>query len=177
MQIRRIHASALYSMQKIVTLSQKSDSILTRLLNHFHTNNELLQEQQQLFGTYLSTHFETYIESVQQLQPLIDSNNLSTLREMYNVKEEIPSLLLEFDSHQYKMDDIDLIYSVIGWKRREYLLYLLALDVMSNNRKNTHYGKNWRQAIKVNTGLVNEYVQFNRKLSEIENLVIDKKGG
>lgn len=167
MQVRRIHASALDSMHKITSLSQKSDTLLIRLLNNFHSSDQL--EQQQTFGTLLSNHFETYIEFVQQLQPLIDTRNLSTLRDMYNVNEEIPSLLLEFDSHQYKMDDIDLIYSVICWKRREYLLYLLALDVMSNNRK--HYGKNWRQAIHVNTSLVNQYIQFNKKLVSIAALV------
>ncbi|CAO3613320.1 unnamed protein product [Mucor hiemalis] len=169
-QIRRIHASALDSMQKIVALSQKSDAILLRLINH-----DSLKEQQQTFGACLSSHFETYTELVHQLQPLIDTSNLSTLREMYNIKEDIPSLLLEFDSHQYDVDDIDLIYSVTCWKRREYLLYLLALDVMSNNQKNTHYGKNWRQATKVNTLLLAEYDQFNKKLVELENIVSEKK--
>lgn len=149
-------------MHKMISLSQESDGILIRLLNQFHSTSDKLQ--QQTLGTCLSAHFETYIECVLQLQPLIDRANLTTLRDMYNVNQEIPSLLLEFDSHQYTMDDIDLIYSVISWKRREYLLYLLALDVMSNNRTNNHYGKNWRQAIQVNTTLVQEYNQFNQKL-------------
>ncbi|KAI8095401.1 hypothetical protein BDF21DRAFT_5567 [Thamnidium elegans] len=149
-------------MHKMISLSQESDGILIRLLNQFHSTSDKLQ--QQTLGACLSAHFETYIELVLQLQPLIDSGNLTTLRDMYNVNQEIPSLLLEFDSHQYSMDDIDLIYSVISWKRREYLLYLLALDVMSNNRSNNHYGKNWRQAIQVNTMLVQEYNQFNKKL-------------
>lgn len=178
MQIRRIHASALDSMQKIVTLSQKSDSILLRLIDHFHSSaskEQQQQQQQQTFGTLLFSHFETYTELVHQLQPLIDTSNLSTLRDMYNVKEDIPSLLLEFDSHQYDIEDIDLIYSVTCWKRREYLLYLLALDVMSNNQKNTHYGKNWRQATKVNTRLLAEYDQFNKQLAELESIVPEEK--
>jgi hypothetical protein len=165
-QIRRIHASALDSMHKVISLSQESDAVLVLLLNNFHSFGETItnEDQQREFGALLSSHFEAYIEFVQQLRPLIDSNNLCRLREMYNVNEEIPSTLLEFDSHEYKMDDIDLIHTVIGWKRREYLLYLLALDVMSTNRRNTHYGKNWRQAIQVNTNLVKEYSQFNKKL-------------
>ncbi|KAI9260447.1 hypothetical protein EDC94DRAFT_674267 [Helicostylum pulchrum] len=152
-------------MHKMISLSQESDGILIRLLNQFHSTSDKLQ--QQTLGTCLSAHFETYTELVFLLQPLIDSGNLTTLRDMYNVNGEIPSLLLGFDSLQYNMDDIDLIYSVISWKRREYLLYLLALDVMSNNRTNNHYGKNWRQAIQVNTMLVQEYNQFNKKLLDI----------
>ncbi|KAI8069048.1 uncharacterized protein B0P05DRAFT_551340 [Gilbertella persicaria] len=167
-QIRRIHVSALDSMHEIIALSKESDALLIRLLKTFHSHQH--EEQQQTFGTLLSSHFETYIETVQQLKPLIDSHNLSRLRDMYNINKEIPSILLEFESHQYSMEDIDLIYSVIGWKRREYLLYLLALDVMSNNRA-THYGKNWRQAIQVNKGLVNEYNEFNKKLLDLSMMV------
>ncbi|OAD08193.1 hypothetical protein MUCCIDRAFT_154854 [Mucor lusitanicus CBS 277.49] len=85
---------------------------------------------------------------------------------MYNINEDIPSMLLEFDSHQYKPEDVDLIYSVIVWKRREYLLYLLALDVMSNNRT-ARYGKIWSQAIQVNHNLVREYLEFNKKLTAL----------
>lgn len=180
MQIRRIHVSALDSMHRVISLSQRSDAIIVRLLNNFHSSNfgetittaaevdqQQQQQQQQEFGALLSSHFETYIELVQQLQPLIDSQNLFRLREMYNVNEEIPSTLLEFDSQQYSMEDIDLIHTVIGWKRREYLLYLIALDVMSTTRRNKHYGKTWRQAIQVNTNLVKEYSQFNKKLVAI----------
>jgi uncharacterized protein YqgV (UPF0045/DUF77 family) len=163
-QIRKIHASALDSMHEIISLSQESDAILTRLFKVLHVTKST--QQLQPLGTFLSAHFETYIETVQQLQPLIDRHNLSRLRDMYNINEEIPSTLLEFDSHNYTMDDIDLTYSVIGWKRREYLLYLLALDVMSNNRS-AHYGKNWRQAIQANAGLVQEYNDFNKKLNSI----------
>lgn len=145
-------------MHTMISLSQESDGMMNQLL----MNGQI--EQQQTLGTLLSNHFESYIEFVLHLQPLIDTRNLSTLREMYNVNQEIPSTLLEFDSHQYKIDDINLIFNVIGWKRREYLLYLLALDVMSTNQTKVHYGKNWRQAIQVNSRLVNEYIQFNKKL-------------
>lgn len=172
--MRRIHASALTSMHKIISLSQKSDALLLRLLNSFPSTltsiKHSAEQYQQAFGSLLSSHFETYIECVHQLQPLIDTHNLSTFREMYNLNEAIPSLLLEFDSHQYKVEDIHLIYSVICWKRREYLLYLLSLDVMSNHNR-THYGKTWRQAIQVNHGLVHEYLQFNEKLESMASLV------
>ncbi|KAI7882317.1 uncharacterized protein EV154DRAFT_33635 [Mucor mucedo] len=153
-------------MHKIISLSQKSDSLLFRLLNALPTE----PQQQQAFGTLLSNHFEAYIECVHQLQPLIDTHNLATFRDMYNLNETIPSLLLEFDSHQYGVEDIHLIYSVICWKRREYLLYLLSLDVMSNHNR-THYGKTWRQAIQVNHGLVHAYLQFNEKLESMASLV------
>lgn len=157
MQIRKIHASALDSMHEIISLSQKSDAMVNRLL-------KAPSDHQQLLGSLLSSHFETFVETVHQLQPLIDEHNLSRLRDMYNINEDIPSMLLEFDSHQYKPEDVDLIYSVIVWKRREYLLYLLALDVMSNNRT-ARYGKIWSQAIQVNHNLVREYLEFNKQLS------------
>ncbi|KAL9545453.1 hypothetical protein PS6_008215 [Mucor atramentarius] len=156
-QIRKIHASALDSMHEIISLSQKSDAMVNRLL-------KAPSDHQQLLGSLLSSHFETFVETVHQLQPLIDEHNLSRLRDMYNINEDIPSMLLEFDSHQYKPEDVDLIYSVIVWKRREYLLYLLALDVMSNNRT-ARYGKIWSQAIQVNHNLVREYLEFNKQLS------------
>ncbi|KAL9536835.1 hypothetical protein MBANPS3_012323 [Mucor bainieri] len=159
-QIRKIHASALDSMHEIISLSQESDTMLNRLLKVSNDH----QQDQQLLGSLLSSHFETFVETVQQLQPLIDGHNLSRLRDMYNINEDIPSMLLEFDSHQYKPEDVDLIYSVIVWKRRAYLLYLLALDVMSNNRT-ARYGKIWSQAIQVNHNLVREYLEFNKKLS------------
>ncbi|GAN01490.1 hypothetical protein MAM1_0008c00923 [Mucor ambiguus] len=159
-QIRKIHASALDSMHEIISLSQESDTMLNRLLKVSNDH----QQHQQLLGSLLSSHFETFVETVQQLQPLIDNHNLSRLRDMYNINEDIPSMLLEFDSHQYKPEDVDLIHSVIVWKRREYLLYLLALDVMSNNRT-ARYGKIWSQAIQVNHNLVREYLEFNKKLS------------
>jgi hypothetical protein len=165
-QIRKIHASALDSMHEIISLSQESDTILLRLFKILHATKSTNDLQLQPLGAYLSLHFETYVETVQQLQPLIDHHNLSRLRDMYNINEEIPSTLLEFDSHKYTMDDIDLTYSVIGWKRREYLLYLLSLDVMSNNRS-AHYGKNWRQAIQANAALVQEYNDFNKKLNSV----------
>ncbi|KAL0140765.1 hypothetical protein V8B55DRAFT_1510285 [Mucor lusitanicus] len=160
-QIRKIHASALDSMHEIVSLSQESDTTLHRLLK---VSSD--QQHQQLVGSLLSSHFETFVETVQQLQPLIDDHNLARLRDMYNINEDIPSMLLEFDSHQYKPEDVDLIYSVIVWKRREYLLYLLALDVMSNNRT-ARYGKIWSQAIQVNHNLVREYLEFNKKLTAL----------
>ncbi|CEP08042.1 hypothetical protein [Parasitella parasitica] len=172
-QIRKIHASALDSMHEIISLSQKSDSMLSNLLRSpiLSDDQHQLPHQQQL-GCYLSSHFETFAETVQQLQPLIDAHSLSHLRDMYNVKQDIPSVLLEFDSNQYKPEDIDLICSVIGWKRREYLLYLLALDVMSNNRS-ARYGKTWRQAIQVNRNLVREYVDFNEKLCLVSSELVD----
>jgi len=161
-QIRKIHASALDSMHEIISLSQKSDAMLKRLLKVSNDH----QQHQQALGSLLSSHFETFVITVQQLQPLIDDHNLSRLRDMYNVNEDIPSMLLAFDSHQYKPEDVDLIYSVIVWKRREYLLYLLALDVMSNNRT-ARYGKIWSQAIQVNHNLVREYLVFNKNVSAI----------
>lgn len=166
MQIRKIHVSALESMHEIISLSQESDAILIRLLKILHATKATNDQQLQPLGVCLSSHFETYVEIVQQLQTLIDHHNLSRLRDMYNINQEIPTTLLEFDSHKYTMDDIDLTFSVIGWKRREYLLYLLALDVMSNNRT-AHYGKNWRQAIQANAGLVREYNDFNQKINSI----------
>ncbi|KAI8642083.1 hypothetical protein BD408DRAFT_417050 [Parasitella parasitica] len=172
-QIRKIHASALDSMHEIISLSQKSDSMLSSLLrSSILSDDQHQQKHQQKLGSLLSSHFETFVETVQQLQPLIDAHSLSHLRDMYNVNQDIPSMLLEFDSNQYKLEDIDLICSVIGWKRREYLLYLLALDVMSNNRS-SRYGKTWSQAIQVNRNLVREYVYFNEKLSVIASELID----
>ena len=168
-------------MQKIVSLSQESDAILVRILNQFHacSTNPLLEkeliQQQQALGTHMSNHFETYTNFVHQLQPLINPSHLSTLRDMYNVKEEIPSVLMEFDTAQYNLDDLQLISSVMSWKRREYLLYLLALDVMSNDH-HAHYGQNWKQAIEINTRLVEEHHRFNTVLvTSMENLA-DKQG-
>lgn len=149
-------------MHQIILLSRESDITLYHLFGH--------TDQLQKLGHVLSRHFETYIDIVHQLQPLIDVHNLSRLREMYNVNDEIPSTLLEFDSSEFKMEDIELIYSFITWKQREYLLHLLALDVMSNN-KSAHYGKNWRQAIRVNHELVEEYKEFNQHLASIQSLV------
>ncbi|KAI8328391.1 hypothetical protein EDC96DRAFT_72375 [Choanephora cucurbitarum] len=151
-------------MHEIISLSKESDAMLMNLLKTFHAHS--YKEEQQLFGTLLSSHFEMYIETVMQLQPLIDTYNLSRLRDMYSASKEIPSVLLEFESHQFGLEDIDLIHSVIIWKRREYLLHLLALDVMSNN-KTTRYGQNWRQAIHINKTLVESYNEFNKKLFDI----------
>lgn len=157
-------------MHEIISLSQESDTMLNRLLKSLLITSN--NHHQQELGSHLSSHFETFAETVQQLQPLIDAHNLSRLRDMYNVNEDIPSMLLEFGSSQYKSEDIDLIYSVIGWKRREYLLYLLALDVMSNNRT-ARYGKIWSQAIQVNHNLVREYIQFNKEISVISSGLSD----
>lgn len=144
-------------MHQIILLSQESDITLQH-------QSLLSPEQLQRLGQHLSRHFETYIDIVHRLQPLIDAHNLSRLREMYNVKDEIPLTLLEFDSSEFKVEDIELIKSFIIWKRREYLLHLLALDVMSNN-KSAHYGRNWRQAIRINHDLVKEYKEFNQYLA------------
>ncbi|KAI9486648.1 MAG: hypothetical protein EXX96DRAFT_549898 [Benjaminiella poitrasii] len=171
MQIRKIHASALESMHEIISMSRESDAILHQLINTIQSDTD-----KKKLNTCLSLHFDHYTKFVQQLQPLIDRHNLSRLREMYNIKEGLPSSLLSElnDDAKYQPNmlrngdnNFELISSVVVWKRREYLLYLLALDVMTTNSNKAQncYGKNWKQAIQINRDLVKEYRQFNQTLS------------
>ncbi|CAO3680669.1 unnamed protein product [Rhizopus stolonifer] len=139
-QVRKIHTSALDSMHEIISLSQKSDTMLTGL----SYNSSLLIP-------LIKSHSGTYTKLIEQLRPLTDLQNLSRLKDMY-MSDRVPEANL-------------LILSVRA-KRREYLLHLLALDVMSNNHA-AHYGKNWKRAIQVNRQLVLEYSKFNQQLSEL----------
>ncbi|KAI7898788.1 uncharacterized protein BX663DRAFT_555512 [Cokeromyces recurvatus] len=166
-QIRKIHTSALDSMNEIISLSQESDTLLQGLISQS-------REIKQQLATCLSCHFKQHVEFVHRLEPLINHENLSRLCEMYNVKEEIPSSLLSELSDDSKNkrifkdneEEFDLLYSVICWKRREYLLYLLALDVMTTDNHKTHidYEQNWKRAIQSNLDLVQVYQEFNKKL-------------
>lgn len=152
------------SIRRLISLSQGSGKLQLQLMCFFQ--QELNNEQQQQLGTILSRHFTKYTDIVLQLHPLIDSSNLSRLREMYNVKEEIPSALLasHLVEHEYELDDIERMYSFNLWKRREYLLHLLAL---SDNKKMERYQQNWKRAIQINQDLVLEYMDFNEKLSSL----------
>lgn len=134
-------------MHQVISLSQKSDAILTARLDAS-------------FRSHLVSHFETLSKFVQQLEPLTDAHNLARLRDMYNTKE-IPSssqlFLLEKEE-----EDTDLIYSVICWKRREYLIHLL--DVMTSKKE-----YNRARAIKINSILVQEYQTLNKTLNRISS--------
>lgn len=141
MQIRKIHASALDSMHKIILLSQKSDTILTRL--SYHSLQALIP--------LVKSHLAIYSKLIEQLQPLTDPQNLSRLQNMYMT---------------VKVQQTDFLILSIRAKRREYLLHLLALDVMSNNHA-AHYGRNWKRAIQVNNQLVLEYNALNKQLYEV----------
>jgi hypothetical protein len=136
-------------MHQVISLSQKSDAILTARLDAS-------------FRSHLVSHFETLSKFVQQLEPLTDAHNLARLRDMYNTKE-IPSssqlFLLEKEEEE---EDTDLIYSVICWKRREYLIHLL--DVMTSKKE-----YNRARAIKINSILVQEYQTLNKTLNRISS--------
>ncbi|KAI8887950.1 hypothetical protein K501DRAFT_241375 [Backusella circina FSU 941] len=149
LQIRRIHVSALDSMHQVISLSQKSDAILTARLDVS-------------FRSHLVSHFETLSKFVQQLEPLTDTRNLARLRDMYNTKEIPSSLLLEKEQEE----GTDLIYSVICWKRREYLIHLL--DVMTSKKE-----YNRARAIKINSILVQEYQTLNKTLNRISSSLGD----
>ncbi|KAI9256686.1 hypothetical protein BY458DRAFT_519254 [Sporodiniella umbellata] len=138
-QVRRIHFSALDSMHEIISLSQKSDIQLTNLMD----NPSL--------APLIKAHIRMHTRLINELRPLTDLKNLSRLKEMYMSD---------------KLAEADLLVLSLRAKRREYLLHLLALDVMSNNHA-AHYGKNWKKAIQINKQVVSGYNQFNQQLAQL----------
>ncbi|KAG1619836.1 hypothetical protein G6F46_002848 [Rhizopus delemar] len=102
-----------------------------------------------IYGLTLSYAVSSYF--LYRHNPLTDPQNLSRLQNMYMT---------------VKVQQTDFLILSIRAKRREYLLHLLALDVMSNNHA-AHYGRNWKRAIQVNNQLVLEYNALNKQLYEV----------
>ncbi|KAI8982431.1 hypothetical protein BDF20DRAFT_1000386 [Mycotypha africana] len=183
-QIRKLHSCAINTINELIAISQDSDQLLYRLINLSHYADEeegggkRAQELTKSLGSLLSNHLQSYMGMIKSLEPLVDKRNMTRFRDMYNIKEKIPSQLIVNDSDEdaFKLEDIDLLITMITWKRREYLLHLLALDVLSaeNMKKEqqhitstTYYSQSWIKAIQANRQLIDEYTAFNSASTQL----------
>ncbi|KAI8887044.1 hypothetical protein K501DRAFT_212747 [Backusella circina FSU 941] len=171
---RHIHAAALESMQQFISLSQESDTLINKLIEYFINKDEALATP--LFKSKLKAHCESYSTFVEQLKPLTDLNEIVGLGKMYNIRDDIPSSLLDslkqnketLDIDLLKNDDMRAIYSVISWMRRQYLIYFMGMGTMSKSHS-SHYGENWEYAIKINNALIHECSSLNKDLLDISS--------
>lgn len=142
----------------------------------FINKYEALATHLPLFKSKLKAHYESYSTFVEQLKPLTDLNEIDCLGKMYNIREDIPSFLLDFleqnketsDTDLLKHDEMKAIYSVISWMRRQYLIYFMGMGMMSK-RYSSHYGENWEYAIKINNALIHECGSLNKVLLDISS--------
>lgn len=90
-----------------------------------------------------------WVSALRRLESFSHQGNLSRFRDMYNI---IPVAHQQNGSTEEQMH-------VIHWKRRECLVHLLALDVMTleHDSDRLDYESHWEVVIKVMGNLVDEY--------------------
>lgn len=90
-----------------------------------------------------------WVSALRRLESFSHQDNLSRFRDMYNIISV---------AHQQNGSTEEQMH-VIHWKRRECLVHLLALDVMTleHDSDRLDYESHWEVVIKVMGNLVDEY--------------------
>ncbi|KAI9257207.1 hypothetical protein BDA99DRAFT_515801 [Phascolomyces articulosus] len=122
----------------------------------------------------LHSQFRKFADALSNLEPLSHSGNLSRFRDMYNINNNASfSPLLVFDDRILKAamdntDELEHLMHTIHWKRRECVIHLLALDVMTlgHDSERVDYEQNWESVIEVISELVADYRRHNPLLHE-----------
>ncbi|KAL0083228.1 hypothetical protein F4703DRAFT_1929909 [Phycomyces blakesleeanus] len=204
--IRRLHRTALVKLCQIVDLFQNSDTSLLRLLDSIRQvdlisqgytlasacsaprplreqpNNkprqitEICRETSEL----LHALFEPLATCITQLQPLTHQANLLRLREMYNVEELPKNFVDTADIRKSVMptDRLDHISYAVRCRRRETLMYLLALDIMTSGHDSERddYEQKWENAVNIMSNLISTYTEFNANINKLLDAAIFQDG-
>ncbi|KAI7862782.1 hypothetical protein BDF14DRAFT_1466307 [Spinellus fusiger] len=192
--IRTLHLNALDNLRQIISLFQSSDTLLLRLFESIrqvdlisqgytlssgfspsHPRSSNTHASRQMIELRRETGILLYsmlglLESYNTLlKPLVHTSNLTHLRGMYNVEEYPVQALKPNDLAQTSMtlDQLDTISCSIRYKRRESLVHLLALDVMTSGHDSERmdYEQRWDSVINIMLELVEHYTQLNNKMS------------
>ncbi|KAI7860746.1 hypothetical protein BDC45DRAFT_492723 [Circinella umbellata] len=112
----------------------------------------------------LHSQFRKFADVLSNLEPLSHGGNLSRFRDMYNINNNNTTHLMIFDDRILKAamdntDELEHLIHTIHWKRRECVIHLLALDVMTlgHDSERVDYEQNWESVIEVMSELLNDY--------------------
>ncbi|KAG0177299.1 hypothetical protein DFQ29_004991 [Apophysomyces sp. BC1021] len=196
--IRRIHATALDNLRQLVSLCQTNDTAVARLIDKLRQFELISQgctlappessyscrsrEQPMLsrktldirrtVRSILHVQFRQFISFIGKIQPLIHQNNLSRLCDMYSV-ETFPSQSLDVDKiikpSQCTTTQLDQLTNATRLKRRECLMQMLALDIMTtgHDSERADYERNWEGVIKIMSDLIAQYRECTQQICDI----------
>ncbi|KAI8391557.1 uncharacterized protein BYT42DRAFT_597049 [Radiomyces spectabilis] len=123
----------------------------------------------------LRPHYQKTVSFLAQIHPLTDQRSITRLKDMYNL-EDSPSSLRDVSpenatlSSVVTLDDLDHISHAIRWKRREFVMHFLALDIMTtgHDSERRDYEKNWNRVIQIMTNIKREFKQY---LGDLQTLL------
>ncbi|KAI7885363.1 hypothetical protein K492DRAFT_171877 [Lichtheimia hyalospora FSU 10163] len=177
-KIRSIHSTALGLLRDLVIECEKSDVMVMRIIDQSRQLNAIYQgdtlappddissasspttpitasssrrvaDTRRALTHIFNSQWAHWLSALRRLESFSHQGNLSRFRDMYNI---IPVAHQQNGSTEEQMH-------VIHWKRRECLVHLLALDVMTleHDSDRLDYESHWEVVIKVMGNLVNEY--------------------
>ncbi|KAI9491791.1 hypothetical protein BDB00DRAFT_472857 [Zychaea mexicana] len=123
----------------------------------------------------LHSQFRKVSDALSNLEPLSHGGNLSRFRDMYNINviSQQQQQFLVFDDRMLKAamentDELEHLMHTIHWKRRECVIHLLALDVMTlgHDSERMDYEQNWESVIEVISELAADYRRHTPLLHE-----------
>ncbi|KAF7721439.1 hypothetical protein EC973_004684 [Apophysomyces ossiformis] len=200
-KIRHIHATALETLRKIVSLCQTNDAAIARVIDKLrelelvsqgstlappesssyashsskrHVLSRKVLETQRTMRNVSRLQFQQFVTAIQRIQPHVHHHNFSRLCDMYNV-ETFTTQQLDVEkivkSTQYTITQLDQLTSAVRLKRRECLMRMLALDIMTtgHDSERMDYERNWEDVISIMSDLILHHRDCTQQISDILN--------
>ncbi|KAI8145679.1 hypothetical protein BJV82DRAFT_601864 [Fennellomyces sp. T-0311] len=185
-KIRSIHQAALAQLRQFVAQCEQNDTASLRLIDQIRqmdaisqgstlappsmtgtvappASSRLAADTRRATCQILHSQFRKFSDALSNLESLSHRGNLSRFREMYNINA-VPSQMLRFDDRMLRAaidttDELEHLMHTIHWKRRECVIHLLALDVMTlgHDSERVDYEQIWESVIEVISELVADY--------------------
>lgn len=181
-RIRQIYFTTLHLVRQLVALCGHNDARLAVLLDKLHWLDLISQgytlapapayitlsepsrrsmEIRRLLAHEFRTQSQKYSTFTDCMDALSHQDNLIRFRTLYNV-ERVPTYAADFESVKVSIEKLENMATIVHWKRRECVIHLLALDVMTADHDSTRsdYEQQWDSAIRIMRELVSECQRF-----------------
>lgn len=181
-RIRQIYFTTLHLVRQLVALCGHNDARLAVLLDKLHWLDLISQgytlapapayitlsepsrrsmEIRRLLAHEFRTQSQKYSTFTDCMDALSHQDNLIRFRTLYNV-EKVPTYAADFESVKVSIEKLENMATIVHWKRRECVIHLLALDVMTADHDSTRsdYEQQWDSAIRIMRELVSECQRF-----------------
>lgn len=103
----------------------------------------------------LCKQFEKFSSVVEHLNRLSNQANLVRFRDMYNVEE---LSRIDVRSAKNATDELEHLAIIVYWKRRECMIHLLALDVITvgHDSERADYVQRWEAVLEILSSIFEE---------------------
>ncbi|KAI8084263.1 Mysoin-binding motif of peroxisomes-domain-containing protein [Gilbertella persicaria] len=131
-----------------------------------HSKQRKCTQLRHMLASLLRRAFIVYEEGIVDLVGVVNKKNLATLYDMYNVHSIASLSAVEEDD--LSLDQLKKLAQIMHAKRRECMVQLLALDVMTEDHDSIRYDyrQAWKNINDVLSKLVDETEKFGKDLTE-----------